>query len=49
MRELLAPAGYKYESPEELHNTERKAGFVARGKLPTKKGEGKKKSRRMCV
>jgi len=46
MRELLKPYGYTYQSAVEQHRVDRKAGMVARGKPPTKKGEGKKKSRR---
>ena len=46
MRELLKPYGYSYESPEEQYSVERKANLVARGKNPTRKGEGKKKARR---
>jgi len=46
MRKLLSPYGYTWLSDPEIHAREKIAFNKTRGKMPTRKGEGKKKSRR---
>lgn len=46
IKSYLRPLGYQYASEEEKYWKQKKVKNAARGKYPTKKGEGKKKSRR---
>eukprot|EP01127_Copromyxa_protea_P010683 TRINITY_DN2619_c0_g1_i1.p1 TRINITY_DN2619_c0_g1~~TRINITY_DN2619_c0_g1_i1.p1 ORF type:complete len:105 (-),score=27.11 TRINITY_DN2619_c0_g1_i1:31-345(-) len=44
--EILSPEGLYEPTMEDVYWTKKKASLVARGKPPTRKHEGKKKSRR---